>query len=150
MKLNLGCSDRHQVGYLNVDIVEPADQIVDLSVFPWPWEADSVSEIIAEDIIEHLPNDDKINVMNEIHRILVQGGIIKIKIPTTEGAGAWCDPTHKSWWNRQSFWYYTKGNPAYERFHKAYGVTACFTVLHERAWAWENMPLLDIDLMAVK
>jgi len=150
MKLNLGCGDRHQAGYVNVDICEPADIVFDLSQFPWPWETSSVDEVISDDFIEHIEGDKKIALMNELHRVLVPDGLLKIQVPTTDGPGAWCDPTHKSWWHQNSFWYYTKGNPAYERFHKPYGITACFHVQTEKLWEWEGMPLLTLELRAVK
>ncbi|MDP2159413.1 MAG: hypothetical protein Q8K02_02950, partial [Flavobacterium sp.] len=39
---------------------------------------------------------------------------------------------HKSFWNRNSFWYYEKGNAHYDRFAKSYGVKACFIVDFEK------------------
>ena len=109
MRLNLGCSDRLLQGYLNVDLVRPLPitapfEEADLAQL-WPWKDNSVEEIIADDIIEHLPN--KIQTMNEIHRVLVPGGKVRIFVPTTDGRGAWQDPTHVSYWNRNSFFYYT-------------------------------------------
>lgn len=125
MNLNLGCSDAHKPGYINVDICPPADQIVDLTQ-PWPWPDGSVELIRAHDIIEHLP--DKIRTMNEAYRVLKSGGRIEICVPTTNGAGAWQDPQHISYWNLSSFQYYVAGDPHRERFHKANGVTAAFVV----------------------
>jgi len=147
MMINLGCSDAHLAGYVNVDICEPADQIVDLSK-PWPWEDGSVDEIVAHDIIEHLPN--KIYTMNELWRVLKPGGVARIKVPTTDGAGAWSDPTHISHWNRPSFWYYTDGDAHRERFGKAYGVEARFRPTYEHVHHWQGIPTLEIHLQAVK
>ena len=133
MRLNLGCSDRLLQGYLNVDLVRPLPitapfEEADLAQL-WPWKDNSVEEIIADDIIEHLTN--KIQTMNEIHRVLVPGGKARIFVPTTDGRGAWQDPTHVSYWNRNSFFYYTKGVAEYERFHKAYDILGCFNVVAE-------------------
>ena len=134
MKLNLGCSDRLRPGYINVDSFRPtnADDSFLLMDLSKPWDkilSGSVEEIVADDIIEHLP--DKILTMNEIHRVLAPGGLVHIFVPTTDGRGAWQDPTHVSYWNRNSFFYFTKGVAEYERFHKSYGITACFTVVKE-------------------
>lgn len=148
LKLNLGCCDAHVDGYVNVDRCEPADQIVDLAG-PWPWLAHSVDEIRAHDIIEHLPH--KTHTMEEIWRVLKPGGRAEIVVPTTEGRGAWQDPTHVSYWNRNSFLYYTAGDAHRERFGKHYGITARFNVIEERQ---ETVPgevvKLKIVLEAVK
>lgn len=148
MKLNLGCSDRHIDGYVNVDIVPPADKICDLSQI-WPWDDNSVDSILAHDIIEHLP--DKIRTMNEIWRVLKPGGRIDIDIPTTDGRGAFQDPTHVSYWNRNSFYYYTDKDPHRERFGKAYGVVARFKVIESAETDYpDNITKLRIILEAVK
>jgi len=155
MKLNLGCSDRFRPGYLNVDKFRPHGVVngdefrqVDL-VKLWPWPDSSIEEVVADDIIEHLP--DKILTMNEIHRVLVPGGKAHIFVPTTDGRGAWQDPTHVSYWNRNSFFYFTKGVAEYERFHEAYGIIGCFRVTFETMHEYPGqVSKLNISLEAVK
>ena len=153
MKINLGCCDKHLPGYTNVDRVPPADQIVNLAEV-WPWADSSVSEIVAHDIIEHLP--DKILTMNEMWRVLMPGGIARIMVPTTDGAGAWQDPTHVSFWNRNSMFYFTAGDPHRERFGRHYGIDARFKVAYEDTHAWAPpypgllVKILEIHLEAVK
>jgi len=145
--LNLGCSDRHESGWLNVDLCEPADVIADLSV-TWLWKDSEVDGIKAHDIIEHLP--DKIRTMNEAWRVLKPGAHFDIVVPTTDGPGAWQDPTHVSYWNRNSFLYYTDGDPHRERFGKAYGIEARFRVVNERLDRIHGVAKLSIVLAAVK
>lgn len=154
MKLNLGCSDRFKPGYMNVDLVDCRTNTsvefrqVDLSQ-PWPWPDSSVEEIVVDDIIEHLP--DKILTMNEIHRVLIPGGLVHIFVPTTDGRGAWQDPTHVSYWNRNSFLYYTQNDPHYTRFHEAYGIHGCFRVVSEKMDEYPGgVTKLSITLAAVK
>lgn len=147
MKLNLGCCDQLLPGYVNVDRVPPADELADLTK-AWPWETDSVSEICAHDIIEHLP--DKIHTMNEAWRVLAPGGLMRIKVPTTDGPGAFQDPTHVSYWNRNSFWYYTKGDPHHTRFRDPYGIQASFRVNFEQVHRWQDVIILEIWLEAIK
>lgn len=150
VRLNLGCSDAHEPGYLNVDRVPPADLVADLQQ-RWPWKSSTVDEIRAHDFIEHLP--DKIHTMNEAWRVLKPGGIFKIVVPTTDGRGAYQDPTHVSYWNRNSFWYYTDGDAHRERFGDAYGVKARFRVVHEEEQSAATSRLithLTIHLVAVK
>jgi Glycosyl transferase family 2 len=147
MRLNLGCSDRHVPGHLNVDLSEPADLIADLSK-TWPWEDSSIEGALAHDIIEHLP--DKLHTMNELWRVLKNGATVEIAVPTTEGSGAFQDPTHVSFWNRRSFLYYEAGNIYRERFAKAYGIKAAFAVRGEHLEQTMDGPRLTITLTAVK
>lgn len=92
MKLNLGCMDSYIDGWVNLDIVEPADVLHDLTVTPWPFDDDTVEHIAAFDILEHMP--DFAQFMNECHRILEPGGKLEIVVPTPSD-NFWLDPTHK-------------------------------------------------------
>ena len=148
MRLNLGCCDRLIDGFVNVDLVPaPGVTVVDLRE-AWPWPDSSVELIFAADIIEHLP--DKIHTMNEMWRVLEPSGIVQIAVPTTDGPGAFQDPTHVSYWNRHSFWYCEVGNPYRERFARHYGIRAAFKVLGERTDKTMDGPRLNIALSAVK
>lgn len=148
VKLNLGCCDAPMEGFTNVDIAPaPGVEVADLRE-RWPWSDDSVDFIRAYDIIEHLP--DKIFTMNELWRVLRPGGQAEIAVPTTDGTGAWQDPTHVSFWNRRSFLYYEAGNPYRERFARFYGITAKFRTVRERTDRTVDGPRLTILLEAVK
>ena len=50
--------------------------------------------------------------MNEIWRVLVDGGWLLSRTPSTDGRGAFQDPTHCSYWNENSFFYYTSRDHA--------------------------------------
>jgi len=115
---------------------------------PWPFHDGGVDHFRAHDIIEHLA--DKIHTMNEAWRSLRHGGTIEIVVPTTEGSGAWQDPTHVSFWNRRSFLYFETGNPYRERFARHYGIKAKFQVLSDKTEHTMDGPKLTITLMAVK
>ena len=147
-RLNLGCSDRTIPGYLGVDIANgPAvDVMADLTE-RWPWDPGTVEHIIAHDIIEHLP--DKIHTMNELYRVLCTGGEVEVIVPTTDGPGAFQDPTHVSFWNRRSFLYYEAGNIYRERFAKAYRIHAAFKVVSEETVRTVDGPKLTIVLEKV-
>jgi SAM-dependent methyltransferase len=147
VRLNLGCSDALVPGFVNVDVVPPADVVADLTR-AWPWRDSSVAAIRAHDVIEHLPN--AIHTMNEAHRVLKPGGQLEIVVPTTDGRAAFQDPQHVSFWNRHSFWYYESGNPYRERFCKGNGVKAAFRVMGEQDISAVDGPKLAILLEAVK
>ncbi len=66
----------------------------------------SVGFVRACDFLEHIPLGKVVHVMNEIWRVLAPGGLFYSCTPSTDGRGAFQDPTHCSWWNSNSFWYY--------------------------------------------
>jgi SAM-dependent methyltransferase len=103
------------------------DQVVDLNTIPWPWETSAIQEILAEDALEHLcplgPGAGNFNIphlMKEIYRVLEPGGIINIKVPSTDGRGAWQDPTHITFWNLNSFSYMDPRSPTWELYEPPY------------------------------
>ncbi len=50
--------------------------------------------------------------MQEAHRCLTRHGWLLTLTPSTDGRGAFQDPTHVSFWNSNSFWYYTRPEQA--------------------------------------
>lgn len=149
IRWNLGSCDRKFPGFLSIDIVPPCDIQADLRRH-WPAPDSTIKEIRAYDIIEHLP--DKIHTMNEAWRVLVPGGRLDIEVPTTDGRGAWQDPTHVSYWNRNSFLYYTDGDAHRERFGLHYNIKARFTVVTDShiKYPADGVVKLKILLEAVK
>lgn len=96
-------------GYISVDLSD-ADIICDLNG-KWNFKDNSVGAIRASHVLEHLENP--IHVMNEAYRVLAPGGFFFIDVPSTDGRGAFQDPTHKSpYWNSNSFFYYTRESHA--------------------------------------
>jgi SAM-dependent methyltransferase len=91
-------------GYVTVDLRETADFVCDLND-GIPLPDNSVGVLNASHILEHLY--DKTKIMSEIHRVLAHGGWAFIEVPSTDGRGAFQDPTHVSYWNENSFLYYT-------------------------------------------
>jgi len=89
--LNLGSGLDSDDGFVNVDITkyEGVDKVVDLSIYPWSWEDESISGIHAYHIIEHFA--DPANFISECHRILKKGGFLRIKVPhSSSAAGIGC------------------------------------------------------------
>lgn len=101
-KLDLGGRFNRAPGYESVDLKD-ADVIADLNA-RWPLEDDTVAVIRAYDVFEHLR--DPLHVMRECYRVLKPGGWIIGQVPSTDGRGAFQDPTHVSFWNENSFLYY--------------------------------------------
>jgi hypothetical protein len=109
MKLDLCGGHNPPKGYISIDL-EKSDIVHNLDVAPWPVPDNSVGIVRASDALEHLK--DKVQTMKEIHRILAPGGMLLSHTPSTDGRGAFQDPTHVAFWNSNSFWYYTKAQTA--------------------------------------
>ena len=102
-RVELGGRMAARPGLETVDLKD-ADIIADLNG-PWPFEDGSVGMVRAYDVFEHLR--DPLHTMKELYRVLAPGGMAFIQVPSTDGRGAFQDPTHVSWWNENSFLYYT-------------------------------------------
>lgn len=95
-------------GYESIDL-SGGDITADLNE-RWPFEDGSVGVFRAHDALEHIKNP--IHVMKEAYRCLAPNGWFLTLTPSTDGRGAFQDPTHISFWNSNSFWYYTKAAQA--------------------------------------
>ena len=45
--------------------------------------------------------------MREIYRVCADFAWVFIEVPSTKGPGAFSDPSHRSFWNKDTFLYYT-------------------------------------------
>lgn len=113
-----------------------------------PLPDNSVGVINASHILEHL--HDKHKIMCEIHRVLADGGWAFIQVPSTDGRGAFQDPTHVSYWNENCFWYYTRGDKALFIRNN----TVKFQEYKLNTFYWEprehNIAITDAWLTAIK
>lgn len=148
-KIDLGGALGSPNGYESVDL-EDADIRCDLND-KWPFEDNSIGLIRAWDILEHLK--DPIHTMNEIYRVLTPGGWLLSLTPSTDGRGAFQDPTHVSFWNENSFWYYTKSGFAKYLHGKFKGRFQSVRLRTEFPLEWQrenNIPYVRADLIAIK
>ena len=104
LKVDIGGGINPYENYISVDLRTDADIVADLND-GIPLPDNTVGVLNASHIIEHL--QDKTKIMSEIHRVLAPGGWAFIEVPSTDGRGAFQDPTHVSYWNENSFLYYT-------------------------------------------
>ena len=98
MRLNLGCGDARIDGYLNIDKEANCrpDKILDLEVFPWDFEDDSVDQILLSHVLEHLGQTPEIylSIIQELYRICKMGAQIDIIVPHPRHDDFMTDPTH--------------------------------------------------------
>ena len=87
-RLNLGCGYDHREGYLNVDFQDfhspdVVGDVRDLAVLP----SDTFDEIIAIDVLEHLPRSDTAKGLAEWARLLAPGGTLHLQMPDVTACG---------------------------------------------------------------
>jgi len=152
-KFDLGGAFDCPAGWTSIDRdVEYADIYCDLEG-TWSFEDNSVGAFRAFDTLEHLRHP--VHTMREIYRCLAPGGWLLSMTPSTDGRGAFQDPSHVSFWNENSFWYWTRSAQA--KYLRNIGVTAplfvearCFTT-HPSPWHEQNrIPYVVADLWALK
>lgn len=116
--LNLCAGKNLMADAVNVDnrALPGIGAVVDLNALPWPWDDSSVDGIVAKDALEHLAplgaaagQRNIFAVMGECWRVLKPGARMYVMVPSTDGRGAWQDPTHVTFWNRNTFHYFTPG-----------------------------------------
>ena len=96
MKINIGAGAKKYDGFLNCDhsdLFKP-DFIFDLEKDAWPFEDNSVDEVIAFHILEHL-GDGYLHAIKELYRVCKDGAIINIKVPHYRHHTMLHDPTHR-------------------------------------------------------
>jgi len=108
--LHLGCSSRCPEGHFGIDIEDlpGVDLVWDLTK-GIPADDNVFDEIIAKDVLEHIPQGKLcIQLMEDIYRTLVPGGVVHIEVPSTDGGGigAFGHPYHVSWWSKTTLKYY--------------------------------------------
>lgn len=110
---DLGGAHSCPEGFTAVDKVEgsPVEWDIERDLLGFAPD-NSVGCIRASDFLEHIPIGRVVPLMNDIYRALAPGGWLISNTPSTDGRGAFQDPTHCSFWNQNSFWYYTRQQQA--------------------------------------
>ena len=82
MKLHIGSGERYLPGYTHIDIVKHPhiDYVADAKQLSF-LESESVSEIYACHVLEHIKRFEVVDVLREWHRVLMPGGIIRLAVP---------------------------------------------------------------------
>lgn len=127
VRVDLCCGSRKPEGFVGVDTYggDNVDIVSDLNGI-FPFEDNSVDLVRAHDAIEHLK--DKIHTMNEIWRICKPNATVDVFVPSTDGRGAFQDPTHVSYWNINSFMYYSVDHSSVFELCKRYGFKGAFKI----------------------
>ncbi len=151
LALDLGAAHNKEAGFLGVDQYEgPGVDIVADVTKGIDLPDSSVGVIRASDFIEHIP--DKVALFNEMYRLLAHGGMLLTLTPSSDGRGAFQDPTHVAYYNENSFWYFTSRDYANFvpqikcKFQNSRLATYFPTQFHEE----HQIPYVLANLVAVK
>lgn len=74
-KIQFGCGGNRLDGWENHDMEVPIDR-------PLPFRNDTVNFILAEHVIEHVLPIQALEFLHGCYRILVQGGVIRVAVPS--------------------------------------------------------------------
>ena len=109
LKLNIGCGNKTYPNFVNIDKVSlpDIDKKWDLEKTPLPFPDNSVEEVRAEHVLEHVWN--YVPLMEDLWRICKPGATIYIEVPYFRYEGAFRDPTHCRFFSEYSFEYFSEG-----------------------------------------
>jgi SAM-dependent methyltransferase len=149
--LDLGCGPAPQNPYkadevYGVDIrngLGPNIAAADLAIAPIPFADSQFEYVTAFQFIEHIPRilylpqkrNSFVELMNEIHRVLVTGGIFLSVTPAYPHTDAFQDPTHVNIITEDTF---TKYFDDQNGWAQMYGFKGKFSVLRQE-WSGANL-----------
>jgi predicted SAM-dependent methyltransferase len=97
-KLEIGCGERKQKGFVGIDLRDCGQEIVWDVREGIPLPDGSVDEIISSHTIEHFSDDEVREVFKEIYRVLKNGGTTYHILPHVDDPRAYYFD-HKTFWN---------------------------------------------------
>lgn len=135
MTLDLGCGRNKTPGAIGMDNVklEGVDVVHDLLNFPYPFASGKFRQVVLSHVLEHFTIEDIVKILNEVHRVLTPDGEITISVPHAFSAAAFTDPTHRSFFTFNTFYYFGKSHR--RNYYKA--LTTQWTI--EKLWASVNL-----------
>lgn len=96
MKLNIGAGTTRYDGFINCDhsdLFNP-EYVFDLEKDTWPFENDTVDEVIAHHVLEHM-GEGYFHCLKELYRVCKNDALIDIKVPHYKNENQFHDPTHR-------------------------------------------------------
>ncbi len=114
--LYIGAGKHHMDGWLHLDYYpfQNTDIVCDVTK-GLPFRDSSISRIYSQDFLEHLPQESKIPVMNELWRVLKPGGTMEHVVPQAGSQNDFGSPSHISHWTQQQFEHFDVNSYRYEK-----------------------------------
>jgi SAM-dependent methyltransferase len=117
--LDVGCGIKKAERAIGIDRnpASAADVLCDLDRFPYPFADSSFDSLQATHVIEHV--SDVIRTMEEFHRLVREGGRVRIVTPHYTDFSSFCDPTHRWHLNSFSFRYFGENHGGFGYYSPA-------------------------------
>jgi predicted SAM-dependent methyltransferase len=116
IQLNIGSGDDFRKGFINIDNRNINGNMVWDVREGLPFPDDSVSNIFSSHFIEHLDEDEAMDFLREMLRVIKHQGLIDVWCPHASTIGA-VFPGHKSFWQQEKVQAYQRSEvplPAFE------------------------------------
>lgn len=84
MKLHLGCGSKVLKGWTNIDAFVKSEEIFNWDILSLPIESESIDEVLAEHLVEHLGFAEEPLFFREMYRVLKADGTLKVEVPDME------------------------------------------------------------------
>ena len=83
--LNLGCGGHFHPNWVNVDIAPQDPQVMEHDLQArLPFEDASFAAVYHSHVLEHIPKRQAAAFLNECHRVLAPGGVLRVVVPDLE------------------------------------------------------------------
>ena len=109
MKINIGAGDEKFEGFVTIDH-DPnckPDYCLDIEKEDLPFPDNSVDEVIALHVLEHL-GEGYFHVLQELYRVCKHGAMISIRVPHPKHETFLADPTHRRPITPLGLWIFSK------------------------------------------
>lgn len=119
LKINIGGGLKRYENFLNIDM-DPLcnpDYLCNITKDNLPFEDNTVSEVNAFHILEHLEGDGFFFLIKELYRVCMDGAIINIEVPHHRHDEFYGDPTHYRAFTVETFRLFSK---KYNDWHIGY------------------------------
>ena len=109
----MGCGTDIRLDFINLDkYPHPGVNVLHDIAYPLPFTNQTFQEVHANHVLEHLT--EIIPIMNEVWRILAPRGTFHISVPFWSGSWARGDPTHRRFFDHNSFEPFSSWHPRYK------------------------------------
>jgi SAM-dependent methyltransferase len=97
IKLDIGCGLRKFEGFIGIDSRKQpgVDVVMNVELDPLPYKVDTVDEIRAYHVFEHLRPEGLFHLLDECGRVLKPTGLLNVEVPRWGTPAYLINPDHK-------------------------------------------------------